>query len=305
MDKILIFGISGFTGRHFQQYIINNKLENKYHFIGVDLNSSEKIQLDCRQCDLADVNELSELIKTEAPDYIINFAGISHSDDIELVININTNICRTVCDSIVKYDIKLKKLLLIGSAAEYGSNQVLPLSESSSLNPASIYGLSKVWQTYQAKYFRNCYNLKISLARTFNISACDLPDKFSLGSFVEQIKNLPSNGTLAVGNINSMRDFVEISDVVDAYWKILMNEKDDFIFNVCSGYSILISDIITHLIKVSGKNIQVIVDPDRYYKGDIADSYGDNKKIKQITGWCPRVDILQSLENYFVSKQTN
>jgi GDP-4-dehydro-6-deoxy-D-mannose reductase len=302
MDKILIFGISGFTGRHFQQYILKNKLDEKYHIIGVDLNSSEDLQLDCRQCDLADVNELSELIKTEAPDYIVNLAGISHSDDIELVININTKICRTVCDSIVKYGIKIKKILLIGSAAEYGETQVLPMKESSPLNPVSIYGLSKVWQTYQAKYFRNCYNLKISLARTFNISACDLPEKFSLGSFIEQIKKSPSNGTLTVGNIDSRRDFVDISDVVDAYWKILMNEKDDFIFNVCNGYSILISDIINHLIKVSGKKIQIIVDPDRYNKGDIADSYGDNKKIRQITGWCPRKDILQSLENSFVSK---
>jgi GDP-4-dehydro-6-deoxy-D-mannose reductase len=302
MDKILIFGISGFTGRHFQQYILKNKLDEKYHIIGVDLNSSEKIQLDYRQCDLADVNELSELIKTEAPDYIVNFAGISHSDDIELVININTKICRTVCDSIVKYGIKIKKILLIGSAAEYGDTQVLPLIESSPLNPVSIYGLSKVWQTYQAKYFRNCYKLNISLARTFNISACDLPDKFSLGSFIKQIKKSPSNGTLTVGNIDSRRDFVDISDVVDAYWKILMNEKDDFIFNVCSGSSILISDIINHLIKVSEKNIQIIVDSDRYNKGDIADSYGDNQKIRQITGWCPREDILQSLNKSFVNK---
>lgn len=302
MDKILIFGISGFTGSHFQQYILKKKLDDKYHIIGVDLSCPKDLQLDYRQCDLTDVNELAELIKTEAPDYIVNFAGISHSDDIELVININTKISRTVCDSIVKYGIKIKKILLIGSAAEYGDTQVLPLRESSPLNPVSIYGLSKVWQTYQAKYFRNCHKLNISLARTFNISACDLPEKFSLGSFIEQIKKSPSNGTLTVGNIDSRRDFVDISDVVDAYWKILMNEKDDFIFNVCSGYSILISDIINHLIKVSEKNIQIIVDSDRYNKGDIADSYGDNHKIRQITDWSPREDILQSLNKSFVNK---
>jgi GDP-4-dehydro-6-deoxy-D-mannose reductase len=302
MDKMLILGACGFTGKHFQQYILKNKLDEKYQIIVVDLNYSGKTHLDYRQCDLLNEYELSELIKTEAPNYIVNFAGISHSEDIELVINTNTKICRTVCDTIVKNGIKLKKILLIGSSAEYGDNQVLPLKEESSLNPVSIYGLSKVWQTYQAIYYRNSYKLNISMARTFNISACDLPAKFSLGSFVEQIKKSPSNGTLTVGNIDSRRDFVDINDVVDAYWKILMNEKDDFVFNVCSGNSVLISDIIKHLIKVSDKRIQIIVDPARYNKDDIADSYGDNTKIKQITGWAPRKDILQSLEKSVFSK---
>ena len=296
MNKVLILGIGGFVGRHFQQFVTKKNLDKKYHFIGLAIQIPQDVGIDCQRCDLLNEKELSLVIKKEKPNYIINFAGLFHSENINLVINTNTEICRIICESVIKNNLDVKKILLIGSAAEYGSNQELPLSESSELNPVNIYGLSKVWQASLAKYYRDNFNLRISIARPFNITSPDMSSMLSIGSFIRQINKCSSKGILEVGNIETKRDFIDIEDAIEAFWAILINKDDDFIFNVCSGKSVLISKIIKHLINVSEKEISIVIDSNRIKTYDIADSYGNSVKIKNITGWIPQKNFLSCLD---------
>ena len=67
MDKVLILGINGFTGRHFQEYIYNNHLEEYYTFIGVDKEIGKWITIDCMKIDLLEGKILQELIREEMP----------------------------------------------------------------------------------------------------------------------------------------------------------------------------------------------------------------------------------------------
>jgi len=304
MNKVLILGIGGFVGRHFQQFVTKNSLDKKYHFIGLDIQILQGAGIDCQRCDLLNEKELSLIIKKEKPKYIINLAGLFHSENINLVIDSNTKICRIICESVIENNIDVKKILLIGSAAEYGSSQDLPLAESAELKPVNMYGLSKVWQTSLAKYYRDNFNLRISIARPFNITSADMPSTLSIGSFINQINKCSSKGILEVGNIETKRDFIDIEDAIEAFWAIFINKDDDFIFNVCSGQSVLISEIIKHLIDVSQKEISILVDSERIKIHDIADSYGNSAKIENITGWSPKKNFLFCLDDAVKPEQS-
>ncbi len=285
-SKILIFGISGFTGKHLVRYLVRNNLLNDYYVKGYDINESpENYPVETQILDLTLKNELEEIIISEKPDYIINLACSTNNNDFESLIKINVNLPKNIIDIIISKKIILKKLLLIGSAAEYGSNINLPLTEESELCPVNLYGLSKVYQSKLAEYYFRLHSININVARTFNIFSDDLPANLSIGSFIKQINDLEDGGTLNVGNLNSKRDFLQIENIIDAYWKILITGKNGQVYNVCSGKSILIKDILDWLISKSGKKININCETSRYKEFDIIDSYGDNKKLLNQLSW--------------------
>lgn len=295
MDKILVLGINGFTGKHFQDFIVKNKLLKDASFVGVDKAIEKRIGIYYKKIDLSCHKDLENLILDVAPDYIINFAGIFNSKSFSELENINAGISRNIFEVILRNRLAVKNTLLIGSAAEYGLNSNLPIAEEARLNPVSPYGVSKAIQTVYANYYYANFGANVNIARTFNVIGRYLSPLLSISSFVEQIRKTRNGGKILVGNLNTKRDFLDIVDVVNAYWKILMNGKQGQVYNVCNGKSLYIKDILNFLIKRSGKKICIEVKKEYLRKNDILDSYGDNSKLKKDTGWKEKNDIFASL----------
>ena len=269
MNKVLILGVNGFTGRHFQDYIISKKLYENYSFIGVDQKIEQRIDIDYRQTDLVKCENLRNLIEDERPDYIMNFSGIFTAADFKTIFAINSELSRKIFDLIAIHGFPIKNILLIGSAAEYGSNDNLPLKEDSDLCPVSFYGLSKVIQTHYANYYhRNYKNMNVNVARVFNILGSGMSTLLSIPSFLKQIEDAVDGGSIYVGNLSTKRDFLDISDVVDAYWKILIGGERGRIYNLCRGTSVMVKDILDYMIMKSGKKIHVVVE-DKHIKANV------------------------------------
>jgi len=295
MDKILVLGINGFTGKHFQDFIVKNKLLKGASFVGADKAIEKRIGICYKKIDLSCYKDLEKLILGVAPDYIINFAGIFNSKSFSELENINAGISRNIFEVILRNRLTVKNTLLIGSAAEYGLNSNLPIAEEEKLNPVSPYGVSKVIQTVYANYYLANFGANVNIARTFNVVGRYLSELLSVSSFVEQIRKARNGDKILVGNLNTKRDFLDIADVVNAYWKILMNGKQGQVYNVCRGKSLCIKDILDFLIKRSGKKISIEVKKEYLRKNDILDSYGDNSRLKLDTDWKEEKDIFASL----------
>ena len=285
MKKVLVLGINGFTGKYFQKYIESNKLTKKYLFIGIDKKIDKNCNIKCIKADLLTYNVLENTITKEKPDYIVNFAGILKSDDPLKAIEINANIALRIFDTVVKNKLKVKKILLIGSAAEYGTPKYLPIDEKHELNPLNFYGFSKVIQTEYAKHYHQNFRLNINIARTFNLIGEGMPEVMAIGSFINQINHAKDGDKIHVGNLNTKRDYVKIYDAVDAYWKILLNGNSGEIYNVCSGKSIRIGNILKHLINKSKKQLKIVFDKNKHYKNDVKVIYGNNSKIIKKLKW--------------------
>lgn len=296
MDKVLILGAGGFTGRHFQNYIARNKLTTDYNFIGVDRVIDKRIEIDYRQIDLIEGENIRNLIKFERPEYIINFSGVFDSTEDKTVLETNAELSRRILEISTIQSFVIKNILLIGSAAEYGRNDKLPLKEDSSLCPVSLYGLSKVIQTHYALYYHQNFGLNVNVARTFNLIGSGMASFLSISSFLKQIANAVNGDSIYVGNLNTKRDFLDISDAVDAYWKVLINGKRGRIYNVCSGKSYMMKDILDYMIRKTGKEIRVVVNEKHVKKNDISDSYGDNSRLVNDTGWNCNVKVYDAID---------
>lgn len=294
MNKVLILGVNGFIGKHFQNYIKKNNLNRSFNFLGADKIKNELvgiIGIKYQQADLSNYENLNNIILTYSPHYIINLTGISGLNDFDMTLSINAGISRNIFEVILKNKLLIKNILLIGSAAEYGLPTQLPVKEDSRVNPLNVYGLSKAIQTQYALFYYNYYNINMNVARTFNVIGKEMPVTLSIGSFLNQIHKARAVDTIYTGNLNTKRDFLDIEDVVDAYWKILINAKGGEIYNVCSGRSYYIRDVLNNLIQNSGKKIDVVTKDEYLKKNDVLDIYGDNTKLCSDTDWREKGDI--------------
>ena len=176
MDKVLIFGVSGFTGKALLQYIRTGRLDETYRFIGTDRGEFPACPVAYTRADLLQPGAVEEIMLAERPRYIVNLAGTFQGNDYDAMLAVNANITRRICDCIVTKSLPVNKVLVIGSAAEYGSAGRLPITEEEPPRPVNRYGLSKLIQTQYALYYHANHDVAVNVARTFNILGRGLPE---------------------------------------------------------------------------------------------------------------------------------
>lgn len=284
-ERVMILGSNGFTGYYIQQFIELEQLKKNFDFLGVDSNRTIQSGISSIILDLNDFKKLEELICSYNPHYIVNFVGTFNSRVFEELVQINSYPIKNISEIIIRHNIGVKKIVTIGSAAEYGKPITLPVTEDSVLNPSNLYGLSKVIQSDIANYYYHNYGVPIIIARTFNIIGKNLSSNLSLGSFAQQINAIEKNGEIAVGNIDVVRDFTSITEVVKAYWLLLMSGKGGEAYNICSGQPSTLNEILEKMIRYSGKNITIRFDDARSKNYDTSVIIGSYEKIKKEVGW--------------------
>ena len=147
MNNVLILGGGGWSGRFFISYVVENKLHKNFNFTAVDKEfNTTNSYTSIIKGDLSNRDFLKELISDLKPYYIVNFAGLFKSDNIEDVLETNFTISYNLLSVILELEINPKNILLIGSAAEYGEQSQALISETSNPSPINLYGLNKSLQ---------------------------------------------------------------------------------------------------------------------------------------------------------------
>jgi len=296
MERILFLGINGYVGQNIQNYLSKNGLDKKFTIYGTDISPNETKGCDINfiKCDLTSTTELRELLIEVRAEYIVNLVGISRCKDFNRFLTLNVNLSHNILDIIQKENIEHKKIILIGSAAEYGANKNVPLKEEDFLLPIGAYGLSKKMQTSVMEYFSQNSNLNICLARIFNLVSQSTPSTFALGHFANQINQFEEKGILNTGNLASKRDFLHIDDAISALLTIATKGISGEIYNICSNQSFKIRDLLQIMITSTPKIITVNEDTTPN-PNNINDSYGNNNKLKQL-GWSQKIDITETIK---------
>ncbi|MCX6132030.1 MAG: GDP-mannose 4,6-dehydratase, partial [Proteobacteria bacterium] len=237
--------------------------------------------------DVSSQSNVENIIREYRPRYVLNLIGLISGNSVSDHIDINALVSKFILEACLIYPGELERVLLIGSAAEYGVPKNLPVSEGDPLKPLSPYGLAKVIQSEIAQFFWRSHGLPVCIARPFNLVGRDLPASLAIGSFVQQIHSVPSGGAVKVGNLSVRRDFLDIGEAMRAYWMILTNGNSGQAYNVCSGNSILLGDVLHELIRLSGKSLKIDGQVERYRSNDVVDIYGSYEKINRDLGWTP------------------
>ena len=296
----MIIGGNSFVARHFREYVLENYEDEIEQWLSVDREFTSSCDKANREViDVLDEKVLRDSIIRFSPNYIVNFVGCFSSTSLNESIRVNAGVTNTICETVINAGLEVDKILLIGSAAEYGYPDHVPVTEADHLKPVTPYGLSKVMQLQAVEYYTRVKNLPVSIARTFNIIGKGISNNLSIGAFSEKIKAVDDGGTINVGNLTARRDFLDVRDVVSAYWNILQSEQSEMVYNVCRSKSVSMYDIVQLMIDASGKDIQIEQDATLQKEHDVDDIYGDNRRLIKETEWSPRFSLEESINALF------
>lgn len=295
----LIIGAAGFVGG----YLIR-ELESAGHKVTA---------ADIPQVNLLDKSSVEQLVEQSRPDYVVNLAAISSVgaswNNPATTIDVNVIGTLNLLDAVQKF-VPDAKTLLIGSAEEYAQKST-DLQETDALEASNPYGISKIAQESFADLYRKKYGMKIVCTRSFNHTGVGQKTTFALPSFVHQVAEIEKSGkpgTIKVGNLDAVRDFSDVRDIVYVYRMLLENENRHDIYNVGSGKAHKVGDLLQMIVNLASLKISVEQDPAKMRPVENPYQCCDNTRISELGYW-RGTDIRETLkwmfENEVNSKNCN
>ena len=296
--KFLVTGGAGFIGKH----IIAELLRDDHNITIFDnFSSSSKndiVHLLENGVSLVtgDILDYDLLLKSMSNyDFVIHLAAQTSVEqsivDPETTIDINVEGTVNVLKSCVKTNVK--GLISTSTAAVYGSSPT-PISETSQPNPISSYGASKLVTEYNLQAFSRFFGLNCISLRLFNVYGNgQSSEAVVIRKFLKNIsKDLPLE---IFGDGTQTRDFVHISDVIQAFYCAIKNieAKRGEVYNIGSGKSTSINELASLLISSKGKDLQIIHKPE--IQGEIKFSKADISLAKTDINYSPEVSLRDGL----------
>jgi len=246
------------------------------------------------------------LLESSSPDYVVHlaaqsFVGASWQTPAE---TLSTNIISQVNVLEAVRGLKMSpRFLAVGSSEEYGLvfEDELPIRETNPLRPLSPYAVSKVAQDMMGyQYFRS-YGLPIIRTRAFNHEGPRRGEVFVTSNFAKQVAEIEAglrDPVLFVGDLKPRRDYSDVRDVVRGYWLLLERGEPGEVYNLCSGRSWAIQQVLDFLLDQSTvKGIGVKTDPTRLRPSDVMWLEGDASKIEKVVGWKVEIPFERTLRD--------
>jgi len=270
----LVTGANGFTGRRLFRIL---REEGGGAIVGTGRGPGPDIEA----CDLADPKEVEALLEKVRPTRIFHCVG-SFTNSWETDFQTNVATSRNLLESIRQLGLG-SRILLIGSAAEYGHVAPGPVAENTPLHPVSTYGLTKVMQTSLMEFFARQHGVDVVMARTFNLFGEGCSPLLFPGRVLRQAERVREglDAKIQVRSLDSSRDYLPVQDAVQAYLRIMCHGCRGEIYNVGSGRPTPIKELIQNLISPFGlsmADVEVMGQEDPC-KGDVPVIYADIEKL--------------------------
>src|SRR6266446_6465964 len=286
--RVLVTGAGGFVGRHLCEQLAAHG--DEVIPIGWPASSG---QGTVKSVDVTDAGAVQDTVEAARPDAVVHLAGLSsvaasHRDpsptfavDALGAVHVLAAIERVAPRA---------RLLLVGSSEMYGALEPgSRATEDLPLRPLSPYASSKVAAEIAGFQFHRGRGLAVISARPFNHVGRWQRSEFVVPSFAEQIASIRRGRTsavLQVGNLDAVRDFSHVADVVEAYRVLVHRGEPGQAYNVCSGEGRSIRSVLERMIELAGVDVRIAVDPSRFRPNELPYLVGDPVKLRQL-GWRP------------------
>lgn len=302
MERALVTGCNGFVGRA----LVGRLISAGYEVWGVDRTEMDADFRGKRHLrgDLADLDFVAGVIDEAAPACIVHLAAQSSVaksfDEPTPTLRDGTVPALHILEYLRQNSANVR-VLLIGSADEYGpvNPAQIPVREDNAVNPESPYALAKVIQNQYGRMYAKLFSVDAVATRSFNHTGPGQRDAFVLSSFAKQIAEIrrgKREAEIEVGNLDVRRDFLDVRDVCDAYVVLLKKGRMGETYNVCSGLSYRVGDLLRELCALAGVHVAIRVDVARLRPVDTPELRGDPSKMREHTGWTAKLPIQETLK---------
>ncbi len=254
------------------------------------------------------------IVDAAAPDAIVHLAGQafvpqSVADPLE-TLAVNAGGTAHVLEAARAYRDRMRaplRVLVVSSAEVYGIQRPdrMPLGETAAVQPANAYAASKLAAEAYAQAWQRSYGLDVVVARPFNHIGPGQDERFVVASFARQLAKIAAGApaVMHVGNLEAQRDFLDVRDVVEAYLLLIANGRPGDVYNISSGRTVAIREVLRQLITIARVPVEVRDDPERMRSSDLPILSGDATKLRAATGWEPHYSLAASLRDIYAAAQ--
>ena len=308
VERALITGITGFVGSHLAEYILSVHPAVEVYGTARWRSRRDNIEgvasrVQLIECDMNDAASVRTMIEQVRPDRVFHLAAQSfvptswHAPVDTLTTNVMGEL--NLFEAIRQVGIT-PTIQIAGSSEEYGKvlPDEVPIRETNPLRPLSPYAVSKVAQDMLGWQYFYCHGLRIVRTRAFNHSGPRRGDVFVESNFARQVAEIEQGiipPVLKVGNLEARRDYTDVRDVVRAYWLAVEKGEPGEVYNIASGRSWKIREVLEMLVAQSSVEIRIEQDPARLRPSDVLILEGDYSRFRAATGWEPRISFERSL----------
>jgi GDP-4-dehydro-6-deoxy-D-mannose reductase len=188
------------------------------------------------------------------------------------------------------------RVLVPGSAAQYGLGLARPLRESDPLQPLTAYGEAKSVLELICTSPSLLGDMRIIFTRSFNHVGPGQAEEAPVAHWAKQLAaaEAAGGGVVCTGRLDVQRDFLDVRDVADAYLDLVQSEASGVV-NVCSGDGVVLADVAAALIRLVDAPVSLAQDPTLVRSSDPPAVVGDPALLRQLTAFRPRIGLVQSL----------
>ena len=294
MNRILITGADGFTGRYLAVelqragYEVHGLVREPVDSGGVAGVSALHV------ADLSDTPGLATVVREVQPDKVIHLSAIAFvaHGDIEAIYRTNLVGTRNLLEALAQSKAPLDAVLLASSANVYGNSVEGVLDENTPPDPANDYAVSKLAMEYAARLYAE--RLPLIMARPFNYTGVGQAESFLIPKIISHVRRRAP--LIELGNLNVARDFSDVRNVVQLYRRLL--EAPAAVgqtFNVCSGQAWSLNDVLTMVREISGHDFEVRVNPAFVRQNEVKTLMGSRAKLDAMVGKVPEIALRDTL----------
>jgi GDP-4-dehydro-6-deoxy-D-mannose reductase len=299
----LVTGASGFVG----PYLVRQLLEQGREVVGSIRNAQAKLPSGSSQVrlDVTDRKAVHNVVAEVQPNEIYHLAGLTYPasrtvDEFYRVNFIGTlNLLETVRELVPK-----SKVLLVGSAHAYG-NLDHPITETECLKPLNHYGVSKASGDLLGHSYA-LQGLNVVRARPFNHTGPNQRPDFVVPTLVQQFAEIRagrSDPVIQLGNLNSIRDYSDVRDIVRGYCLALQDGRNGDAYNFGSGRGISIRELFAMVYRITRVRVQLKTEPSRVRTTDIPYLVADVRKAHRELGWKAEIPLNHTIQTMFETLQ--
>lgn len=286
--KALVTGLTGFTGHH----IVPELEAMGYDVVGLGREQAD----DTRRfaVDLRDAASLQEIVASIQPRVVVHLAAVAFvaHGDVSDIYSSNIVGTRNLLAALAQCETAPQKVLLASSANVYGNADVPLLDESCPVSPENDYAVSKCAMEMMSRHWRD--TLPIVISRPFNYTGVGQSLSFLLPKLVDHFSRRLAQ--VELGNIDVYRDFSDVRTVANAYARLLDAGEPGEIYNVCSGVTYSVQDILLILAELAGYSIDVEVNPAFERSNEVKRLAGSNDKLTAAIGELKHIPLADTLE---------